>query len=90
MNLKVYKDKRLLRIPEMNIFRWRKKGVCVILNKIEYDLENIIKLHGLEKALDCIDNILDREYPEQVYIDAKDVRAYLMSRYSFNDMYYHQ
>lgn len=83
------KDK-LLRDPHFNLYRWRKKGVCVIWNRIEYNLEDIVKKHGLDIALEHIEGVFEQEFPKQVYDDTNDVRAYLMSKYKYDDIFYHQ
>jgi hypothetical protein len=82
MKIKIYKDPRLYRIPEFNIFRWRKSGVEMIYKGVTYQLERICSYEfRTDLAIEMLDNILEQELPKQVEYDVKDVKNYLRKKY---------
>ena len=82
MKIKIYKDPRLYRMPEFNLFKWKKSGVEMIYKGVTYQLERICSYEfRTDLAIEMLDNILEQELPKQVECDVKDVKKYLKNKY---------
>ena len=72
-----YLSDKILRIPSFNIFKWTNKGVIMsIPNQPSINLDDLLTTD----ALDILEHISETDIPDQVIIDIKEVKQYLLDK----------